>query len=66
MSEISIVVIVLITLIAITVFGLFLYYFLKRRFERQVSHQRTEIQETGTNQDQYSAVPTMEKEQSVK
>ena len=60
MSEISIAAIVLIALIAITVFGLFLYYFLKRRFERQLL-QRTESQETGTKHDQYSAVPTMEK-----
>ena len=60
MSEISIVVIVLIALMAITFFGLFLYYFLKRRFERQLC-QRTESQNTETKQDQYSAVPIMEK-----
>ena len=60
MSEISIVVIVLIALMAITFFGLFLYYFLKRRFERQLCL-RTESQNTETKQDQYSAVPIMEK-----
>ena len=60
MSEISIVVIVLIALMAITFFGLFLYYFLKRRFDRQLC-QRTKSQHTETKQDQYSAVPTMEK-----
>ena len=60
MSEISIVVIVLIALMAITFFGLFLYYFLKRRFERQLCL-RTESQNIETKQDQYSAVPIMEK-----
>ena len=65
MSEISIVVIVLIALMAIIFFGLFLYYFLKRRFERQLS-EGTESQNAETKQDQYSALPIMEKEKLVK
>ena len=49
----------LIVLIAITVFGLFLYYILRRRFQRQFL-QRTES--ATDKQGQYSAVSTMEKE----
>ena len=65
MSEISIVVIVLIALMAVIFFGLFLFYFLKRRFERQLS-EGTESQKTETKQDQYSALPFVEKEKLVK
>ena len=62
MSGPTIATIVLIVLIAITVFGLLLYYFLRRRFQRQLL-QRTESHQPVTNkQGQYSAVSTMEKE----
>ena len=61
MSGPTIATIVLIVLIAITVFGLFLYYILRRRFQRQFL-QRTEGESAIDKQGQYSAVSTMEKE----
>ena len=61
MSGPTIATIVLIVLIAITVFGLFLYYILRRRFQRQFL-QRTECESAIDKQGQYSAVSTMEKE----
>ena len=64
MSGPTIATIVLIVLIVITVFALFLYYFLRRRKQRQIL-QRTEThihQPVTDKQGQYSIVSTMEKE----
>ena len=62
MSGPTIAAIVILSLIVLAVFGLLFYCFFRRRFERELV-QRIEREKTEKKiQEQYSAVPTMEKE----